>query len=238
VGGGGASLSCPVSEIVLDEEATVEHIVVVDEASTASHLAVRQVRLAARSSYVARTVSLGGALVRTDMEVTLDGEAAAAELAGLYLTDGDQQADSHITVRHAQPGCRSSQLYKGILAGSSRAVFNGRIVVELDAQKTDARQSNRNLLLSDQATVNSNPQLEIFADDVRCTHGSTVGRLDEEAVFYLRSRGISREQARRLLTLAFTNEVVERIPIESVRSRLKSEISRRLQGIEEEKDSS
>jgi len=237
VGGGGASLSCPVSEIVLEEEATVEHIVVVDEASTASHLAVCQVQLAARSGYVARTVSLGGALVRTDMAVTLDGEAAAAELAGLYLTDGDQQADSHITVRHAQPGCRSSQLYKGILAGSSRAVFNGRIIVDLDAQKTDARQSNRNLLLSDQAIVNSNPQLEIFADDVRCTHGSTVGRLDEEAVFYLRSRGISREEARRLLTLAFTNEVVERIPIESVRSRLEAEISRRLQGIEEEKDS-
>jgi Fe-S cluster assembly protein SufD len=171
------------------------------------------------------------------MGVTLDGEGAEAELDGLYVTDGDQQADSHITVRHAQPGCRSSQLYKGILAGSSRAVFTGRIIVDLDAQKTDARQSNRNLLLSDQATVNSNPQLEIFADDVRCTHGSTVGRLDEEAVFYLRSRGIGREEARRLLTLAFTNEVVGRIPIESLRSRLESEISRRLQGAEQAGDS-
>ncbi|MEJ2188188.1 MAG: Fe-S cluster assembly protein SufD [Acidobacteriota bacterium] len=237
VGGGGGALSCPVSEIVLDDEARVEHIVVVDEASTASHLAVRQVQLAERSNYVARTLSLGGALVRTDMGVTLDGEGAEAELDGLYVTDGDQQADSHITVRHAQPGCRSSQLYKGILAGSSRAVFTGRIIVDLDAQKTDARQSNRNLLLSDQATVNSNPQLEIFADDVRCTHGSTVGRLDEEAVFYLRSRGIGREEARRLLTLAFTNEVVGRIPIESLRSRLESEISRRLQGAEQAGDS-
>ncbi len=227
-GAGGAALTCPVGEIVVGDGASVKHVVVVDEGSHACHLAVRQVRLAARSAYAASAVSLGGALVRTDIGVVLEGEGAEASLDGFCLAAGEQQADSHITVRHAKPGCRSSQLYKGILAGSSKAVFNGRIIVDRDAQKTDARQSNRNLLLSDQAIVNSNPQLEIFADDVRCTHGSTVGRLDEEAVFYLRSRGIGREEARRLLTVAFANEVVERIPVESVRSRLESEIARRL----------
>ncbi|MBD3871919.1 MAG: SufD family Fe-S cluster assembly protein, partial [Acidobacteria bacterium] len=122
----------------------------------------------------------------------------------------------------------SHQLYKGILAGSSRAVFNGRIIVDQDAQKTDANQANRNLLLSDNATVHSNPQLEIFADDVRCTHGSTVGRLDEEAIFYLRSRGIARDEAIRLLTLAFAGEVLERLPVDELRERLEVVIALRL----------
>jgi Fe-S cluster assembly protein SufD len=144
------------------------------------------------------------------------------------LADGVQQADTHLTVRHARPDCSSHQLYKGILAGSARAVFNGRIIVDQDAQKTDANQSNRNLLLSDSATVYSNPQLEIFADDVRCTHGSTVGRLDEEAVFYLRSRGIARDEAIRMLTLAFAREVLERVPVEALRERLELVVASRL----------
>jgi Fe-S cluster assembly protein SufD len=175
---------------------------------------------------------LGGALVRTDVEVVLNGEDAEASLDGLYLTDGSQQADSHLTLRHTVPNCRSHQLYKGILAGSSRAVFTGRIVVEQDAQKTDATQSNRNLILSDDAVAHSNPQLEIFADDVRCTHGSTVGRLDDDAVFYLRSRGIGRDDARRLLTLAFAGEVLGRIPVEALRDDLTQRVSERLALIE------
>jgi Fe-S cluster assembly protein SufD len=228
LGDGGTSLSCPVSEIVLAEDAVLDHVVVQEEEISAHHLAVRQVKLATNSRYSAQTISLGGALARTDIDVVLDGEGATASLDGLYLVDGAQQADTHLTVRHAQPNCESHQLYKGILAGSSRAVFNGRIIVDQDAQKTDANQANRNLLLSDSATVHSNPQLEIFADDVRCTHGSTVGRLDEEAIFYLRSRGIARDGAIRLLTLAFAGEVLERIPVDELRERLEVVIALRL----------
>ncbi len=228
LGDGGASLSCPVSEIVLAEDAVLDHVVVQEEEISAHHLAVRQIRLAAASRYSAQTLSLGGALTRSDIGVVLDGEGVEASLDGLYLADGVQQADTHLTVRHARPDCSSHQLYKGILAGSARAVFNGRIIVDQDAQKTDANQSNRNLLLSDSATVHSNPQLEIFADDVRCTHGSTVGRLDEEAVFYLRSRGIARDEAIRMLTLAFAGEVLERVPVEALRERLELVVASRL----------
>ncbi len=228
LGDGGASLSCPVSEIVLAEDAVLDHVVVQEEEISAHHLAVRQIRLAAASRYSAQTLSLGGALTRSDIGVVLDGEGVEASLDGLYLADGVQQADTHLTVRHARPDCSSHQLYKGILAGSARAVFNGRIIVDQDAQKTDANQSNRNLLLSDSATVHSNPQLEIFADDVRCTHGSTVGRLDEEAVFYLRSRGIARDEAIRMLTLAFAREVLERVPVEALRERLELVVAARL----------
>ena len=228
LGDGGSSLSCPVSEILLAEDAVLDHVVVQEEDPTARHLAVRQIHLAAASRYSGQTVSLGGALARTDIDVILDGEGSTASLDGLYLVDGAQQADTHLTVRHARPNCESHQLYKGILAGSSRAVFNGRIIVDQDAQKTDANQANRNLLLSDGATVHSNPQLEIFADDVRCTHGSTVGRLDEEAIFYLRSRGIARDEAIRLLTLAFAGEVLERLPVDELRERLEVVIALRL----------
>jgi len=228
LGDGGSSLSCPVSEILLAEDAVLDHVVVQEEDPTARHLAVRQIHLAAASRYSTQTISLGGALARTDIDVILDGEGATASLDGLYLVDGAQQADTHLTVRHARPNCESHQLYKGILAGSSRAVFNGRIIVDQGAQKTDANQANRNLLLSDAATVHSNPQLEIFADDVRCTHGSTVGRLDEEAIFYLRSRGIARDEAIRLLTLAFAGEVLERLPVDELRERLEVVIALRL----------
>jgi Fe-S cluster assembly protein SufD len=137
-------------------------------------------------------------------------------------------------MRHASPHCESHQLYKGILGGRAKAVFNGRIIVDQDAQKTDANQSNRNLLLSDNAIVNSNPQLEIFADDVRCTHGSTVGQLDEEAVFYLRSRGIGCDEAIQLLTLAFAGEILDRIPVTELRERLEKVVAERLAAMTED----
>jgi Fe-S cluster assembly protein SufD len=237
VGTGGETLSCPVSEIVIDEGANLEQVIVHEEGAGVSHLASRQVLVAAAARYSAHAISLGGALVRSDIGVTLDGADAEASLEGFYITDDQHQADTHLTVRHRQPDCRSHQLYKGILAGASRAVFNGRIVVDQDAQRTDAKQSNRNLLLSDDATINSNPQLEIFADDVRCTHGSTVGRLDEEAIFYLRTRGIGERQARRLLTLAFAGEVLDKIPVAALRDRLSDEIATRLEEIEEHEES-
>ena len=235
--GEGASLSCPVSEIVLAEEASLEHVIVQEEHLSAHHLAVRQVALAARSRYSAQAISLGGALARTDIGVVLEGENVEASLDGLYLSDGNQQADTHLTMRHAAAHCESHQLYKGILGGKAKAVFNGRIIVDQDSQKTDANQSNRNLLLSDDAVVNSNPQLEIFADDVRCTHGSTVGQLDDEAIFYLRSRGIGHVEAIQLLTLAFAGEILERVPVVELRERLETVVAERLSAMTQEEGS-
>jgi len=235
IGDGASSLSCPVTEIVIGEKAVLSHVIVQEEDLSAHHLAVRQMKLAADSRYSAQAISLGGALARTDIGVVLDGEHAEASLDGLYLGDGSQQADTHLTVRHASPNCNSFQLYKGILAGRAKSVFNGRIIVDQDAQKTDARQSNRNLLLSDDAVVNSNPQLEIFADDVRCTHGSTVGQLDEEAVFYLRSRGIGHDEAVQLLTLAFAGEILARVPVVELRERLEKVVTARLTAIADSK---
>jgi Fe-S cluster assembly protein SufD len=230
IGDGAPTLSCPVTEIVIGEKAVLNHVIVQEENLSAHHLAVRQVKLVADSRYSSQAISLGGALARSDIGVVLEGEHAEASLDGLYLGDGNQQADTHLTVRHASPNCNSHQLYKGILAGRAKSVFNGRIVVDQDAQKTDAKQSNRNLLLSDDAVVNSNPQLEIFADDVRCTHGSTVGQLDEEAVFYLRSRGIGRDEAIQLLTLAFAGEVLDRVPVVELRERLENVVATQLAG--------
>jgi Fe-S cluster assembly protein SufD len=235
--GNGTSLSCPVSEIVLGEQASLDHVIVQEEDLSAHHLAVRQIKLAAGSRYSAQAISLGGVLARTDIGVVLDGENAEASLDGLYLGDGTQQANTHLTMRHAAAHCDSHQLYKGILGGKAKAVFNGRIIVNQDSQKTDAKQSNRNLLLSDDAVVNSNPQLEIFADDVRCTHGSTVGQLDDEAVFYLRSRGIGREEAIQLLTLAFAGEILDRIPIEELRERLETTVAEGLVAMTDDGDS-
>ncbi|MDH3814110.1 MAG: Fe-S cluster assembly protein SufD [Acidobacteriota bacterium] len=231
IGDGASSLSCPVTEIVIGDKAVLNHVIVQEENLSAHHLAVRQIKLAAGSRYSAQAISVGGALARTDIGVVLDGEHAEASLDGLYLGDGSQQADTHLTVRHASPNCRSFQLYKGVLAGRAKSVFNGRIIVDQDAQKTDAKQSNRNLLLSDDAVVNSNPQLEIFADDVRCTHGSTVGQLDDEAVFYLRSRGIGHDEAIQLLTLAFAGEILERVPVVELRERLEKVVAVRLTAI-------
>jgi Fe-S cluster assembly protein SufD len=235
--GDGASLSCPVSEIVLAEKAALDHVIVQEEDRSAHYLAVRQIRVASESRYSAQAISLGGALARTDIGVVLEGENAEASLDGLYLADGSQQSDTHLTMRHASPHCESHQLYKGILGGTAKAVFNGRIIVDQDAQKTDANQSNRNLLLSDDAVVNSNPQLEIFADDVRCTHGSTVGQLDDEAVFYLRSRGIGRDEAIQLLTLAFAGEILDRVPVAELRERLEQVVAARLAAMTDDGES-
>jgi Fe-S cluster assembly protein SufD len=207
--------------------------VIQQEGTETSFLATRTVQLAAGSRYLSHNLSLGGGLARNDIDVRLGGEHAEAALDGLYLTDGRQHADTHLTVRHHAGRCESHQLYKGILGGRSRAVFNGRIVVDQDAQQTDANQSNRNLLLSDDAVVNSNPQLEIFADDVRCTHGSTVGRLDDEAIFYLRTRGIDRAAAQRLLTTAFAGEVLDRVPVDDLRDRLRIDVEARLDDMTE-----
>jgi Fe-S cluster assembly protein SufD len=228
VGAGKHGLTCPVTEIVLHANASFRLVTTHEEDSAASHVAVRQAYLERGSRLDCHAITLDGSLVRSDIDVVLAGEGAHASLAGLSITDGDQHVDSQVRVRHRAPLCTSDQQFKGILDGASRTVFNGRIVVEQDAQKTDARQSNRNLILSNDALAHSNPQLEIFADDVRCTHGSTVGRLDEDAIFYLRSRGLDRAAAESLLTYAFASEVVQTIGIDEVRDRVHDAVVARL----------
>jgi Fe-S cluster assembly protein SufD len=228
VGEQGSYLSCPVTEIALSEGAVLSHSRIQDESTDAHHVGAVQVRQDRDSRLSSTTISVGAALARLDIETVLGGPGADTVLDGLYLADGEQHVDHHLLVRHSSPHATSNQLFKGILDGSSRAVFNGRIVVDKDAQRTDARQSNRNLLLSDRSRVSSNPQLEIFADDVRCTHGSTVGTLDDEALFYLRSRGIPRAAAESLLTYAFAGDIVRRVQLPEIRERLESILLERL----------
>jgi Fe-S cluster assembly protein SufD len=179
-------------------------------------------------TYVSNAVSLGGALVRNDIAASLSGDGVDCTLNGLYCADADRLVDNHTTIDHAQPHCGSREIYKGILAGRARGVFNGKIIVRPDAQKTDAKQTNRALLLSEDARINTTPQLEIFANDVKCTHGAAVGQLDEEALFYLRSRGLSDTAARHLLIRAFAGDVLNRMPIEALRSRVEARLQQQL----------
>jgi Fe-S cluster assembly protein SufD len=165
-------------------------------------------------------LSIGGRLSRCNVNTILEGAGAECSLDGLYLARGEQHVDFHTTIDHARPHGTSRELYKGVLDERATAVFNGKVYVRPDAQKSDAGQVNRNLLLSDSATVNTKPQLEIFADDVKCSHGAAIGRLDPDHLFFLRSRGIGPDDARRLLIFGFANEVIERIDVEPVRERL------------------
>jgi Fe-S cluster assembly protein SufD len=188
------------------------------ESPSAYHVSHVEVRQEEGSRLSFTTVNTGGLLVRNDLNVLLAGERCEATLNGLTLVDGDRHVDNHTAIDHASPNCESHELYKAVLDGRSRSVFNGKIFVRPGAQNTDAKQTNRSLMLSPQATVNTKPQLEIFADDVKCTHGATVGQLRDEEVFYLRSRGMSEETARQLLTYGFANEIVERIRLQPVRA--------------------
>lgn len=210
--------SCPVTEIAAAQNAIVDHYKLQEESIDAFHMAMQKSHQA-RSSYIfSHSLSHGGALVRNDIRAMLDGEGIECTLNGLYLARGSQHVDHHMFVDHVFPNCHSYELYKGVLEDHARAVFNGTIHVHQDAQKTDAKQSNRNLLLSKNALVSSNPQLIIYADDVRCTHGSTTGHLEDEAIFYLRSRGIGEEAAKSLLTYAFAAEVLQEIRLDAIRT--------------------
>ncbi len=209
-----------VTEIVAGENAIVEHYKLQQEQEQAFHIATLQIYQERASSFTSHSISLGGGLVRNDVNVVLDGEGAESTLNGLYIGKGAQHVDNHTTIDHARPHCNSREIYKGILDGKASAVFNGKIVVRKGAQKTDAKQTNKNLLLSEDATINTKPQLEIYADDVKCTHGATIGQLGEELVFYLRSRGISHEAARALLTYAFAKDVTDKMKVEPIRAKL------------------
>jgi Fe-S cluster assembly protein SufD len=226
--GEGAYFTSPVTELFAGPGAVIDHYKVQRESLAAFHMATFQVQGERACVPSSHSISIGGALVRNDVNAVLDGEGIDCILNGLYFGDGRQVVDNHMRVEHAKPHCASHELYKGVLDGKSRAVFNGLIHVHKGAQKTDAKQSNRNLLLSRDAIANSNPQLEIYADDVKCTHGSTVGQLDEDAVFYLRSRGIGAEAARSLLTYAFASDIVERIKVGPVRRDLEEFLFARL----------
>ena len=175
-----------VTEVAVGENAIVDHYKVQEEAVDAFHIAAMHVHAARSATFSSHAFSLGGKLARNDIFAVLDGEGAECTLNGLYLADGERLVDTHTTIDHAKPHCPSHEVYKGILGGRARAVFNGKIIVRPDAQKTDAKQTNRALLLTDDATINTKPQLEIFADDVKCTHGAAIGQLDEDAMFYLR----------------------------------------------------
>ena len=227
--GNAATFTNSVTEIVAGDNAIVEHYKVQQESPTAFHIGQLSVQQGRSSSVHDHSVSLGGRLVRNDLHFVLDGEGAEAQLNGLYITNGEQHVANHSKIDHAQPHCPSRELYKGIMSGKSSAVFNGGIVVRQIAQKTDAKQSNKNLLLSDDCSINTKPQLEIWADDVKCTHGATIGRLDDEQLFYLRARGIGEESARDLLTFAFANELLGRMKSAEVRERLEMAVRAKLE---------
>jgi Fe-S cluster assembly protein SufD len=205
-----------VTEIVVGEGAMVEHVKLQRESLDAFHISTIQILQARRSVFASRSIALGGALARTEINAVLD-EGSECTLNGLYIVDGQRHVDTRTTIDHAKPHANSHELYKGILDGRSSAVFNGKIIVRKDAQKTDAKQTNKNLVLSEDATINTKPQLEIFADDVRCTHGATVGQLDADSIFYLRSRGIGAEDARAMLIEAFAQDIVDGIKSEKFR---------------------
>jgi Fe-S cluster assembly protein SufD len=215
-----------VTEISLADNAICDHVKVQEESNTAYHVASTQIVQGARSTFTTHSLLFGGALVRNEVRVRFDAQNSEATVNGLYVADGKQHIDNFTVIDHAQPHCASHELYKGILDGQAHGVFNGKIFVRKDAQKTDAKQTNKVLLLSDSATINTKPQLEIFADDVKCTHGATVGQLDETQLFYLQSRGIPLETARRLLTFAFANDIVSRIKLEAIREQMEAKIMR------------
>jgi Fe-S cluster assembly protein SufD len=227
--GGAAYFTNAVTEMVAGDDARVEYVKFQDEALDAFHVAEIHGQFGRTSNVTVHSFALGAKLSRNNIRTRLAGEGLECILNGLYLTKGDQLADHHMVVEHAQPHCASHEYFNGILDDKSRGVFHGRILVRELAQKTDAKQTNKNLLLSDDAGADTKPQLEIYADDVKCTHGATVGQLNDESIFYLRSRGLNTETARRMLIHAFAGEIIERVRHEGAREALDKVIWDRLE---------
>jgi Fe-S cluster assembly protein SufD len=213
-----------VSEVFVGDGARLSHYKLQTESRNAFHVGTIQATQQKSSRYESFSFATGGKLARTNIYSTLAGDAAEVIMNGLYMCDGTQHIDHQTRIEHVAPNCPSHELYKGILDGRSHGVFNGKVYVHPEAQKTDGKQSNNNLLLSDGAKVDTKPQLEIFADDVKCTHGATVGRLDETALFYMRSRGIGTIEAKRLLTYAFAADVLEKIELEPLKEALEAQV--------------
>src|SRR5882724_6379483 len=225
----GAYFTNAVDELVIGENAVVEHCKFQDESAEAFHIATIGVQLGRNCNFIAHSIATGARLSRNNIRTNLADEGVECVLNGLYLTHGEQLADHHMIVDHAKPHCNSHEYYNGILDGRSKGVFHGRILVRQAAQKTDAKQTNKNLLLSEEATADTKPQLEIYADDVKCTHGATVGQLNEESIFYLRARGIGADTARRMLIHAFAGEIIERIRHAPAREELDKLVWERLE---------
>jgi len=213
----------PVTEVIIDDGAKMDYYRLQREGETTFHVGALEVYVGRDCGFTSHSVVLNGGLIRNDVHVVLGGKGGECVLNGLYMVAGQQHVDNHTYIEHVASHATSRELYKGVLGGKARGVFNGKILVHKAAQKSDARQTNKNLLLSPDAVVNTKPQLEIYADDVKCTHGSTIGQLDHDALFYLQSRGIDLESARNLLTYAFASDVVSRIQVEGIRKRLDNE---------------
>ena len=218
----GACFCNAVTEISLAADSVLEHVKLQLGSEEAFHITNTLTIQERASISKSTTMTMGGKLVRNDTNARLDGQGSESTINGLYISRGQQHIDNHTRLDHTAPNCPSHELFKGVLADKSSAVFNGKIIVRQAAQKTDSKQSNKNLLLSDDAVINTKPQLEIFADDVRCTHGATIGRIDDDALFYLRSRGIPLSEARNLLIYAFASDVIDRIRLPELREQLEA----------------
>jgi Fe-S cluster assembly protein SufD len=228
---GGTYLTNSVTEAVVQDGAYLEHTKIQRESEQAFHVGTTHLHQGRDSRGLSFSVSFGGAISRNNLDLILDGPGIDSHLLGMYMGRGRQEVDNHTFILHAHPNCSTREVYKGILDGRSHGIFNGKIYVTPEAQKTDAKQTNRALLLSDTARIDTKPQLEIFADDVKCTHGATVGSLDPLAAFYLKSRGIPATRAHKILTYAFAAEVLEEIPHAAVRAELETVALSRLEGL-------
>ena len=217
-----------VTEIIVGQNANVQHYKVQNDTQKAYHIGTTQVSQADNSHFYSVTVTINGGFVRNNLNIVLDGQHCEAFMYGLYFPNGKQHIDNHTLVDHAKPNSYSNELYKGILKDQSTGVFNGKIFVRPDAQKTNAYQSCRNVVLSDEASMNTKPQLEIYADDVKCSHGTTTGKLNDEAIFYMRSRGIPLAEAQTLLMYAFCEDVISQIKIDPIRAYLEAMIAQKL----------
>ncbi|HVS83586.1 MAG TPA: Fe-S cluster assembly protein SufD [Pyrinomonadaceae bacterium] len=224
----GVYLTNAIVDVRLGAGAHLQHFRVQRESTNAFHVATTNADLGPNANYDATSINLGAALSRHTIDVTMDHEGAECHVDGLYMVGGSQHTDTHSMIDHRQPHCTSQQLYKGILDGKSRAVFNGKVFVRHGAQQTNAQQTNKNLLLSNEAQVDTKPQLEIFADDVKCAHGAAIGQLKEDEIFYLESRGLRPELARNVLTYGFAEEVIEKIKIASIKRELDAAVLNRL----------
>jgi len=223
------TFSNALTEIVVDKHAIVDHYKIQDENDFGYLMNTTQVIQKKQSVFSTHTFTLSGALVRNNLTIVLDDEHIESHLNGLYLTAGNQVVDNHTVVDHRKPNCNSNELYKGIIDGKSTATFNGKIFVRKDAQKTNAFQSNKNIVLSEDGTINTKPQLEIYADDVKCSHGTSTGKLDQEKIFYLQARGIGIINAKKLLMHAFASEVVNTVKIEDLRDYIEGKIAKTLE---------
>lgn len=223
------SFSNVVTEIYEDENANIQYYKIQNEELNSYHVGTTQVFQEKNSIFDSVTISWGGSIIRNNLNSFLNGENIECNFKGLYYIMGNQHVDNHTLVDHATPNCNSNEFYKGIIDNKADGVFNGKIMVRQDAQKTNAYQMNKNILLSNEAVINSKPQLEIYADDVKCSHGATTGQIDSEQIFYLKARGIGEKEGRKLLLYAFANEIIEDIQIEELKLYLEDKLSKKLE---------